>query len=440
MKREYETMMEHISVPDGLNDRVLQAARHQAAELPEKQTGSKHLAKQRTRPVLRAAVCAACALALVVGSVQFRSGSEEGAAGLSGVQYSFGLTAYAADTWETTVPNANGGLAFRQAGASCWTPGEGYYTGCLFQVTGEGIKTVSLSVDRGGLYRSETQTGLTTEEVQALLQEDTTCSVYGEDEDGPMNAELMTALGSSVTEDYDSEGWYGFLAPDTENADWETDPRAASNDSIDTFDGARLTVTVTFADGGEQSKTYTLATGRLKAVFQEDGPGCILLPQLAGDDEPYVYGIYAVSETESRWLQWPVQGANTISLSNDYGDRWNPGGQSKTFHSGIDIPAESGTPILAAADGTVTETGFDADRGNYLLLDHGDGLTTLYAHCQSVDVTAGDTVQAGAVIATVGNTGMSTGPHLHFEVRQDGEAQNPTAYFNADTRAQLRMG
>lgn len=307
-------------------------------------------------------------------------------------------------------------------------------------MTGEGIETVSLSVDRGGLYRSETRTGLTTEETRALLQaEDTVCSVYGEDENGPMNAELMTALGGSVTEDYDSESWYGFLAPDTE-ADWNTDPRAAMNDSIDTFDGARLTVTVTFAGGEEQSKTYALSTGRLKAIFLEDGPGCILLPQLVGDDEPYVYGIYAVSETESRWLWWPVEGANTISLSNDYGYRLDPGGQSRTFHAGIDIPADTGTPILAAADGTVTEIGFDADRGNYLKLDHGDGLTTLYAHCSSVDVTEGGMVQAGEQIAAVGNTGLSTGPHLHFEVRQDGKAQNPTAYFDAATRAQLRMG
>ena len=430
MKRDYQTLMESIKVPDGLNDRVLQAVRTQKAPAP----------RRRWKPALRTAACAACALALVLGSVQLRPGSEEGTAGLPAIQYSFGLTAYAADTDELGTPNANGGLAFRQAGGSFWTPDEGCYTGCLFQVTGEGIETVSLSVDRGGLYRSETRTGLTTEETRALLQaENTVCSVYGEDENGPMNAEIMTALGGSVTEDYDSESWYGFLASAPE-ADWTTDPRTAMNDSIDTFDGARLTVTVTFADGGEQSKTYALSTGRLKAIFREDGPGCILLPQLVGDDEPYVYGIYAVSETESRWLRWPVEGANTISLSNDYGYHLDPGGQSRTFHAGIDIPADTGTPILAAADGTVTETGFDADRGHYLKLDHGDGLTTLYAHCSSVDVTEGDTVRAGDTIAAVGNTGLSTGPHLHFEVRQDGEAQNPTAYFNADTRAQLRMG
>ena len=164
------------------------------------------------------------------------------------------------------------------------------------------------------------------------------------------------------------------------------------------------------------------------------------MPQLAGDEEACVYGIYAVSEAESRWLQWPVEGSNTISLSNPFGARWNPGGQGKTVHNGIDIPAERGTPVLAAADGTVTETGFDTERGNYLMIDHGDGLTTLYAACSKVDVNEGDPVKAGTPIAAIGSTGRSTGPHLHFEVRQDDVPQNPTAYFDADVRSTLRMG
>ena len=96
--------------------------------------------------------------------------------------------------------------------------------------------------------------------------------------------------------------------------------------------------------------------------------------------------------------------------------------------------------MLAAADGTVTETGFDTERGNYLMIDHGDGLTTLYAACSKVDVNEGDPVKAGTPIAAVGSTGRSTGPHLHFEVRQDDVPQNPTAYFDADVRSTLRMG
>ena len=96
--------------------------------------------------------------------------------------------------------------------------------------------------------------------------------------------------------------------------------------------------------------------------------------------------------------------------------------------------------MLAAADGTVTETGFDTERGNYLMIDHGDGLATLYAACSKVDVNEGDPVKAGTPIAAVGSTGRSTGPHLHFEVRQDGVPQNPTVYFDADVRSTLRMG
>ena len=71
------------------------------------------------------------------------------------------------------------------------------------------------------------------------------------------------------------------------------------------------------------------------------------------------------------------------------------------------------------------------------MLDHGDGLTTLYAQCRNVDVQEGDTVKVGEMIAAVGSTGMSTGPHLHFEVRQDGEAQNPVVYFDSAIRETL---
>ena len=300
-------------------------------------------------------------------------------------------------------------------------------------MTGEGIETVSLSVDRGGLYRSETRTGLTDEEVRRLFQQqergELVCDVYGEDEDSPMNAEVMTALGASVTEHFDPEVRYGFWVPEYE-AGPDEDLKQAAWDSIDTFDGAKLTVTVTFADGREQSKTYTLSTGRLRVEYSEDGRRT-MLPQLAGDKESFVYGIYAASETESRWLRWPVQDSRTVSLGNPYGT------VNGRTHSGIDIPAVQGAVILAAADGTVTEVGIDAERGNYLVLDHGDGLETVYAACRDVTVEEGDTVKAGGMIAAVGSTGMSTGPHLHFEVRQDGQAQNPVAYFDSAIRDTL---
>lgn len=457
-KNDYQNLMEHIQPPAGLNDRVLSAAR-QTAGAQKETTGPKHLAPGKRRPVLRAAVCAACALALVVGSVTLGpiGGGEPGESGAPVTalsSFSFGLTAYAADMGERYEANANGGLAFSTAGQVSWSAEGGHYTGCLFQVTGENIRTISLAIDREALYRSRTLTNLSREEVQNYLDaeangteyrlssgEGVIHAVYGEEEEGPLTMEVVTDLGAAVTEGYDPEVRYGFLIPDTGDIDWDRDPRVANQESIDRMDGARLTVTVTFTDGSEQTKTYTLSTGRLKVEYDANSPGGILLPQLAGDEDPWLYGVYAVDETASRFLQWPVQGANTISLSNPYGTpRWQPGGKTCETHTGIDIAAPEGEAVLAAAGGTVVESGYDVERGNYVVIDHGDGLSTLYGQCRDFTVEEGDTVRAGEMIGAVGKTGMATGAHLHFEVRQDGEPQNPVAYFDSDVRDTLRMG
>ena len=180
---------------------------------------------------------------------------------------------------------------------------------------------------------------------------------------------------------------------------------------------------------------YVFTTAELGTFLNEDGAP-VLAPVLAGETRETTPALYALTE-ESRLLSWPVEGCGTVSLSFPYGQRETAGGA--VFHSGIDIPGEAGPPITAAADGTVTETGFDPSRGNYLILDHGGGLTTLYGQCQEVTVAEGQTVSAGETVALLGSTGMSTGPHLHFEVREEGEAQNPVAYFDAETRGTLKM-
>ena len=102
------------------------------------------------------------------------------------------------------------------------------------------------------------------------------------------------------------------------------------------------------------------------------------------------------------------------------------------FHSGIDLAKPAGTPVLAAAGGLVTVARFDPNGyGNYLVLDAGHGLTTLYAHLQEFDVQLGEPVFKGYPIARVGSTGMSTGPHLHFEVRTDGRPVDPELFLPA---------
>ena len=117
-------------------------------------------------------------------------------------------------------------------------------------------------------------------------------------------------------------------------------------------------------------------------------------------------------------LQWPLPAAGTITSPQGY--RTDPITGEISYHSGTDIAVPEGTPILAAADGTVTVANaldsWGGSYGYYVKLDHGGGLTTLYAHCSSICVTAGQQVKAGEVIAYVGHTGRATGPHLHFEV------------------------
>lgn len=102
------------------------------------------------------------------------------------------------------------------------------------------------------------------------------------------------------------------------------------------------------------------------------------------------------------------------------------------FHNGIDLTATgiAGAEIHAFADGTILEAGFDNSNGNYLLIDHGNGLQSFYAHCKELYVRAGETVGKGDVIAAVGSSGYATGPHLHFELRKDGTPIDPKPYLN----------
>ena len=114
-------------------------------------------------------------------------------------------------------------------------------------------------------------------------------------------------------------------------------------------------------------------------------------------------------------------------VTSGFGVRANPLGHGHENHAGIDLGAPAGSTIRAVKDGTVRFAGARGGYGNCVILDHGDGTETRYAHCESLDVVPGTAVRAGQAIATVGSTGRSTGPHLHFEVRRNGAPVDPSA-------------
>lgn len=118
-------------------------------------------------------------------------------------------------------------------------------------------------------------------------------------------------------------------------------------------------------------------------------------------------------------VAWPVRG----TVTSEYGYRWG------RQHAGIDIAAGTGTPIYAAKNGTVIHAGTMGGYGNVVIIDHGSGFTTLYAHQSRLASRDGQEVNQGQVIGYVGSTGNSTGPHVHFETRDNGNAQNPRRYL-----------
>jgi murein DD-endopeptidase MepM/ murein hydrolase activator NlpD len=126
-------------------------------------------------------------------------------------------------------------------------------------------------------------------------------------------------------------------------------------------------------------------------------------------------------------MQWPVAG----NVTSPFGERPNPLGPGEDFHPGIDIGADQGAPISAAAAGRVVSAGPDGGYGNLIVLDNGNGVTTRYAHCSQIYARVGDVVQAGQPIGAVGSTGASTGPHLHFEVRLNDQPVDPEKYLTA---------
>lgn len=118
------------------------------------------------------------------------------------------------------------------------------------------------------------------------------------------------------------------------------------------------------------------------------------------------------------------------TLSSSFGYREHPVEGEERFHYGVDLAADTGTAVSCFADGTVTAVGESSSYGKYCIVTHSGGYATLYAHCSRITVSSGAEVSQGEKIAEVGETGMATGPHLHFELHQNGIYLNPIYYVS----------
>lgn len=122
---------------------------------------------------------------------------------------------------------------------------------------------------------------------------------------------------------------------------------------------------------------------------------------------------------------WPARGW----VTSDFGQRLDPYTAERVMHQGLDIAAPHGKEVFAPSDGTVVFAGLEGGYGNVIVIDHGYGIKTRYGHLSRLMVKAGDHIKRGSLIAAVGNTGRSTGPHLHYEVRVNGIPQNPRKFI-----------
>ena len=231
------------------------------------------------------------------------------------------------------------------------------------------------------------------------------------------------------------------------------DPQSAADpDFVDcfvTYAEPTRTVTVIDENGNEveQEETYTVAVPitDLETIWSKVSAVTgltISAEQKRNADSIYNLVRYGSSAGTEGWIpgtETPYIGADGFCspigsgwqsrVTSEFGYRKDPFTGETRGHTGMDLSVPTGTPIRAALSGTVTVSQYNSSYGYYVVVDHGSGLSTLYAHNSKLLVRVGQTVEAGDIVSLSGSTGRSTGPHLHFEVRVNGERTNPRYYL-----------
>lgn len=300
--------MKDIKVPDELKERTLAAARE--ARRAAQQDTPQHLAPapRRRFGMAKRILAAACAFAVVVGGTAVwksqRSGQPAADAVAETVAHSFGIVAYAADTGETIEPR-DSKIVF-EAGSKFFMgvsrEDTGFFSDCLFRVTGENIQTISATIDKAGLYRF-CSFPIEEEEVNNLFDgkdiraQDADELMVGSPDGKQLYAEACWKVENGFVDQYAPDISYGLLGEPREITKEDSDMQAEWHARIDEFDGATLTVTVTFTDGTQQTQTLTLHTGKLGCEYVDGEYGPQLTGEVLTDEQAetqgYVYGVYA---------------------------------------------------------------------------------------------------------------------------------------------------
>ncbi len=288
--------LQNMKAPERLKTRTRMAAQ-------EMREGVGQTRRQPQRGRMKRLAAVVCAMAIVAGGATVWSRRAPDSSAVGAVANSFGLVAYAADTGEIIQPQ-DSRIVFN-SGAGVDDLEKGFFSGCLFKVTGDHIAKVSASIDKGGLYRAK-RIEVEHDDVAELhqgtdprLDGADAVSVSGLPERNQWWADLSWKLGGSFEEAYDADASYGFWGAPTQH-DEDEDLQTAWHDRIDAFEGAKLTVTVTFTDGTTDSQTMTLHTGKLAVEYPDDLHGARytgeVLTEEQAEEQGYLYGVYAEIE------------------------------------------------------------------------------------------------------------------------------------------------
>lgn len=285
--------MKNIKAPDELKARTRAAVREE-----------KSRARQPVRSMrggMKRLLAAACAFAVVLGGAALH-GRQTGSDPVTDIAHTFGLVAYAADTGEMRQPK-DSRIVF-DYGSGADDPDKGFFSGCLFKVTGENIKTVSATIDNGAVYRTKTvkDTSADRDEWVRTMHQGTNPAIDGADrimvwgsDEMHMYADLCWKLENGFADEYDPDVSYGLWLPSRQESE-DDDLQDSWHKSVDGFEGAKLTVTITFNDGSEQTRSMTLHTGKLGVEYKDDTSGPSLTGEVLTDEQAaeqgYLYGVY----------------------------------------------------------------------------------------------------------------------------------------------------